>query len=176
MDAWIVGIIVGVVELVITTVVGLYIKHLWDKRQKEKQELQQLRDAERDRKDAERCNVMKEAVHDEVKVLDKTINDRCDGIEKEVNDRCDRIEENVEKRYNNMDQNIELLKEGLQEDLYVDLVHIHDDYKLRGWCSRAEKQDYDKLYKRYHNLGQNGVADKYHNYVMNLPDEAPKGE
>lgn len=46
-------------------------------------------------------------------------------------------------------------------------------YVKQGWISVEEKEDYHNLYERYHNLGKNGVMDKNHEIVMNLPTEKP---
>jgi len=40
-----------------------------------------------------------------------------------------------------------------------------------GYANRGMKHDYAKLYTRYHNLGQNGVADRLYHEVMDLPEE-----
>ena len=69
---------------------------------------------------------------------------------------------------------LKLVKNGLQKDLYVDLAHIYDEYKRKGYASLSEKRDYDTLYWAYHNLGKNGVADNMHEYVMNMPESKPR--
>ena len=70
-----------------------------------------------------------------------------------------------------------LVKDGLQKDLYLDLVYWHDLYVNKNHCaSISEKRDYETLYNTYHILGKNGVADKMFKAVMELPEAAPKGE
>ncbi len=79
----------------------------------------------------------------------------------------------INKKLDSIDNDLGLVKSGLQKDLYVDLVHIYNDYKDKGWASIGEKKDYDSLYWTYHNLGKNGVADNMHEFVMNLPETKP---
>lgn len=69
-----------------------------------------------------------------------------------------------------------LVKNGLQKDLYVDLTHIYNEYKAKGYATLAEKRDYDSLYWAYHNLGKNGVADSMHEYVMGMDEEKRKSK
>lgn len=38
-----------------------------------------------------------------------------------------------------------------------------------GYCSLPDKENYDNMYNRYHNLGKNGVMDSLHERVMALP-------
>ena len=71
-------------------------------------------------------------------------------------------------------EDLSLVKDGLQKDLYGDLVRIYSEYKDKKFATIEEKRDYDALYRSYHNLGQNGVADGMHKYVMEtLPDIKP---
>ena len=63
---WITGLVLIVIELTITTIVGLVIKTKWDKRQKEKEELERLKEEERCRADNARCDLVKATIHDEM--------------------------------------------------------------------------------------------------------------
>lgn len=60
---------------------------------------------------------------------------------------------------------------GIQALLMIQLEDKHDFYIERGWASFREKNIYDKLYKSYHNLGENGVMDAAYREVMNLPTQ-----
>lgn len=167
MEAWIVGLIMGAIELVITTVLGLLIKTWWTKKQKEKQELEELREQQRIQGEARRCDLVKETIHTEVVELEERLN-------KQSNDRYEKLNEQSNARFEKTQEEIALLKDGLQKDLYVDLCNIYDQYRSRikagGHISRGEKTEYDKIYWSYHNLGKNGVADKMHNEVMDMPE------
>ena len=146
----------GAIELVITTVLGLLIKTWWTKKQKEKEELEQLREQQRIQSEANRCELVKNAVHTEVIELEGRLNKQSDA------------------RFQKTQEEISLLKDGLQKDLYVDLCNIYDQYKNRiksgDYISRGEKTEYDKIYWSYHNLGKNGVADRMHSEVMDMPE------
>lgn len=165
---WILGIVVVLIQCALTTILGLVIKTKWDKKNKEREELEKLREEKRSTEQVKTCNSMKDTIHTEIVDLEKTLSEKSDY------------------RYNellsgqkSLQQDIGLLKDGLQKDLYVDLCNIYDQYKKRvklyGYITRGEKTEYDKLYWSYHNLGKNGVADRMHDEVMNMPEE-PKGE
>ena len=79
----------------------------------------------------------------------------------------------INDRLDNLTKDLVVIKDGLQKDMYIDLFHLGEEFKDAGWCSRAEKTDFDKIYWSYHNLGQNGMADALYNQVMQLPDEKP---
>lgn len=74
---------------------------------------------------------------------------------------------------NLMKSDVCLMKDGLQKDLYVDLVMIYKDLCKKGYATLEEKRDYNNLYLSYHRLGQNGIADGMHKHVMEM-DEEPK--
>jgi len=149
------------IQAALTTVLGLIIKKMWDKKEAEKKELEELREKTRQEGQNKTCNSMKEAIHTEVVELEARLNKQSDD------------------RFAEVKEDICLLKDGLQKDLYVDLCNIYDQYKARvkagGFISRGEKTEYDKIYWSYHKLGKNGVADGMHKAVMEMP-ESPKGE
>lgn len=63
----------------------------------------------------------------------------------------------------------EALEKGVQALLRNRLIYIHDKYCPMGDIPLYIKDDFDNLYQQYHNLGQNGVMDAFHEEVMNLP-------
>lgn len=65
-------------------------------------------------------------------------------------------------------EDVNLVKSGLQKDLYIDLAKIYKEYRKKGFATLEEKRDYDSLYQAYHSLGQNGIADGMHDYIMNM--------
>ena len=153
MNDWIVGLIVAAATIVfdtaLATIVGLIIKFKWDKRQKEKQELEALREENRQRKDQERCDVMKGIIHEEIEDLNLDFKAELKPI----------IED------------MDLMKKTMQKDVRRSLRQDGKMYCDRGYASQQEKTEFDELYWAYHNLGKNGVVDSLHDKVMNLPDE-----
>ncbi len=158
---WILGIVLVLIQFTLTTVLGLIIKKHWDKKEAEKKELEELRAHNQEEQENTRCKKMEEAVH------------------KEIVDMEDRFNAKSDKRYTELKEDIGLVKEGLQKDLYIDLVRIYDDlvakFNRKGFITREEKRDFDALYWSYHKLGKNGVADGMHDEVMAMTTN-PKGE
>ena len=161
MDGWVIGLIAVVGQTVITTLVGWIVKTWLDKKNQEREELEKLKERERASAEQQRCDLVKNTVHEEITSLEKRLNEQST------------------KRFEQTQSDIALLKDGLQKDLYVDLCNICDQYKKHikggGYITRGQKTEYDKIYWTYHNLGKNGVADGMHNEVMAMPEE-PKGE
>ena len=52
----------------------------------------------------------------------------------------------LKEEIKSLSDDLGLVKKGLQNDLYIDLVHLHDDYVARGYATRDNKRDYDTLY------------------------------
>jgi len=150
---WIVGIVMIVVEVTITTVAGLIIKHRWDKRQAEKEELRRLREEHRQQEDDARCKKMQDTVHSEMLDMKQELKDDIKPLQ----------------------EDLDLMKKTMQKDTRRSLRQDAHNFVVRGWASGQEKTEYDELYWCYHNLGKNGVVDSDHEKVMALPEE-PKGE
>ena len=149
MDGIVIGIIVAAIEVAVTTTVGLIINSVWSKKQKDREELERLREVERQQKaDA-----------------------RDAKLEKNFNDKIDRLEKKIDDDTTEIDNNIELMKKTMQKDVRRSLRQDGDMYVRRGWASHQEKTEYDELYWAYHNLGRNGVMDSLHDKVMDLPTE-----
>lgn len=79
----------------------------------------------------------------------------------------------VKEELKDVKEDLSKVKEGLQKDLYVDLVNIYNEHKKKNFATLEEKRDYDALYKSYHNLGQNGIADGMHDYVIHMSESKP---
>ena len=103
------------------------------------------------------------------KHLEQIKRDRQEEFREVVHDELEPVKEEV----GCIKSDLGLVKNGLQKDLYVDLVHLYNEYKERGYCTVGEKRDYDSIYWAYHNLGKNGVADSMHETVLQM-DETPK--
>lgn len=171
MEGWIVGLIMGAIELVITTILGLIIKTWWNKKQKEKEELEKLREEKRTTSEQKRCELVKLAVHEEVIQLENKVKEEFKESRKEAKEDIREVKQEVE----NINNDLISMKKTMQKDTRRSLRQDADLYIKRGWATSQEKTEYDELYWCYHNLGKNGVVDSDHKKVMELPD-APKGE
>lgn len=152
-ETWIVGILLTAVELIITTVLGLIIKKAWDKKEKEHQELEALREEKRQTAENARCDLMKDTIHVEV-----------EGVRKDFKTELEPIKDDLDN-----------MKKGMQKDIRRSLRQDGEVLLNRGYATQAEKTEFDELYWAYHNLGRNGVMDTLHDQIMNLPNK-PKGE
>lgn len=172
MEAWIVGLIMGAVELIITTVLGLIIKSWWNKKQKEKEELEQLREEKRATGEQQRCELVKSAIHEEVVQLERDLTKKSIERHAELKDEIKSVKNEVDTINNDLTS----MKKTMQKDTRRSLRQDAEMYIKRGWATGQEKTEYDELYWCYHNLGKNGVVDSDHNKVMELPENPPEGE
>lgn len=72
------------------------------------------------------------------------------------------------------DVDIKNIKAGLQAELMSDLEEKGESFIRRGYATTRDKEIYDKLYKAYHELGNNGVMTSMYEKVMALPLEKVK--
>ena len=149
METWVVGVILSVVELAITTIIGLIITRWWNKKRKEKEELERLREEQRVMDENSRFQMIKNTIYEEL----VEINNHFKSELKPITD------------------DVELIKKTIQKDVRRSLRQDGKMYCDRGWASHQEKTEFDELYWAYHNLGKNGVVDSLHEKVMDLPDE-----
>jgi len=167
MDSWIVALIVAVVQTVVTTIagtiVGLVIKNKWEKHKAEQEELDKLREEKRAAGEAQRCNLVKTAVHEEVQQLETKVKDEFTNLRKDFNGELQPI-----------CNDIDLMKRAMQKDVRRSLRKDGKKLLDRGWATQLEKTEFDELYWAYHNLGRNGVVDALHTQVMNLPEVEPE--
>lgn len=63
----------------------------------------------------------------------------------------------------------ETLRLGVQALLRNELMHSYKVFIAQGWIDIYDKQNFDNMYQRYHNLGKNGVMDSMHDEIMALP-------
>lgn len=143
------------IELIITTIVGFVINYYLKKRQKEHQELDQLRKTQM-------YDNFRDTIHQEVVSIKTEINVDMISLQNQVQNEVGRLE-----------ADLTLVKKGLQKDLYVDLCNIYHKLKHQKFATIQEKRDYHDLYVVYHNLGKNGVADSMYQEVMGMPDSLP---
>lgn len=166
MDGWIVGIIVAVAQTVVTTivgtVVGFFVKNKLARDKKEKEELETLREEARAQSEANRCNLVKQAIHEEVENLEKNVKTEFANLRKDFNGELKGICDDID-----------LMKGAMQKDIRRSLREDGRNLVQRGWASQQEKTEFDELYWAYHNLGRNGVVDALHDQVMHLPEMKP---
>ncbi len=161
------GIILAVVQTAITTIVGtvlgLIIKNKWEKAKKEREELDKLKEEKRAAGETKRCEIVKQAVHEEVEQLESKVKNEFVQLRSDFNGELKTICEDTD-----------IMKKAMQKDIRRS---IRQDGKLlidRGYATQLEKTEFDELYWAYHNLGKNGVVDALHEEVMHLPERKPR--
>ena len=65
----------------------------------------------------------------------------------------------------------ELIKKGLQSLIKTDLQNEYDEWIRKGYAPIHIKNELEKLYWVYHNLGKNGVMDSLRETFNKLPNE-----
>ena len=73
MDGWITGIIVGAIQTIVTTIIGLVINSKWNRQKKEKEELEKLREERRKQEYINREEALRLTVQQEVERLDEKV-------------------------------------------------------------------------------------------------------
>lgn len=63
---------------------------------------------------------------------------------------------------------------GVQALLRDRLYEVYDRYTEKGYAPRHVKDNFSNMYKRYHDLGVNGVMDQHFHVFMQLPDRPNK--
>lgn len=61
------------------------------------------------------------------------------------------------------------MKEGMQALLRDRLYELNGKCLRKRYATVSEKENFDNMYNRYHNLGQNGVMDATYKKFMTLP-------
>lgn len=61
------------------------------------------------------------------------------------------------------------LKEGMQALLRNELYELYGKCIRKKYATIEERTNFDNMYRRYHNLGQNGVMDDIYHKFMKLP-------
>ncbi len=162
LDGVVIGLIVAAVQTVITTIAGLIIKAKWDKEKKAKEELEKLREEKRASIENKRCEVVKQAVHEEIQQLDEKVTGEFKQLRSDFNGELKPICDDID-----------LMKRAMQKDVRRSLRQDGTALVERGWATQQEKTEFDELYWAYHNLGKNGVVDALHDQVMHLSEKQP---
>lgn len=155
-DIWnivIAFVVSTVVETSICTIIGLVIKHKWNKHQAEKQRLEELETENFSHAEDKRCEAMKETIYEQMKEM-------REGFKQDITP---------------LKNDVELMKKGMQKDIRRSLRQDGEAMVKKGYATQLEKTEFDELYWSYHNLGRNGVMDSLYEQVMGLPN-TPKGE
>lgn len=50
-------------------------------------------------------------------------------------------------------------KAGVQALLRNSLYHLYNECRHKGYATQSDRQNFENMYKQYHNLGANGVMD-----------------
>lgn len=65
---------------------------------------------------------------------------------------------------------------GVQALLRDRLIESYNRHIDNGYAPIYAKENFDNMYKQYHNLGVNGVMDELHSTFMELPTRPTKKE
>lgn len=68
------------------------------------------------------------------------------------------------------DQKTEAVCKGVQALLRDRLIDQYNRYSEKGYAPIYAKENFENMWKQYHNLGVNGVMDGVHENFMSLPD------
>lgn len=77
-------------------------------------------------------------------------------------------------RMKKQDSHQKALEYGVQALLRDRMLHCYNKYIEAGFAPIYAKENYEKMYRQYHELGGNGVMTHLHEEFMALPTE--KGE
>lgn len=64
------------------------------------------------------------------------------------------------------------IKLGIQALLRDRLYQLYDKHMEEGFAPIDVKENFENLYKQYHNLGENGVMDESHDKFKELPTKS----
>lgn len=71
------------------------------------------------------------------------------------------------------EHDLNVLKVGVQALLRNNLYSIYQEWIPQRWAPMTVRENFENLYKSYHNLGSNGVMDHYYEEFMDLPIVKP---
>lgn len=54
------------------------------------------------------------------------------------------------------------------------LIHAHDKYVRRGWCTPEQKREITQWHDAYKSRGHNHLIEHYNEDILDLPDEPPE--
>lgn len=68
------------------------------------------------------------------------------------------------------DRRTEAVGLGVQALLRDRLLSTYNHYERKGYAPIYAKENFENMWKQYHNLGVNGVMDNLHEKFMDLPE------
>ena len=77
----------------------------------------------------------------------------------------------IVKKIKVQDKKIEAMCYGTQALLRDRLITSYNKYKYKGYAPIYAKENFENMWKQYHNLGANGVMDEIHEKFKNLPTQ-----
>ena len=106
----------------------------------------------------------KEKEEETQKVLSK-----IDNLETHIEE----IKNIQDRNYKKTDEDIALLKLGSQATIKNELKIRYEKWLKLGYAPVDAKDDLERMYKVYHQLGANGVMDSLREKFLALPDAVP---
>lgn len=82
----------------------------------------------------------------------------------------------ISHRMKEHDKKINAVCLGTQALLRDRLIDKYNKFTELGYAPIWAKQNFENMYKQYHNLGVNGVMDEMYHTFIELPTEPPKKE
>lgn len=74
-------------------------------------------------------------------------------------------------KFTNNIKRVEALERGVQALLRDRLYQSYTHYSERGYAPIQARENFENMWRQYHNLGKNGVMDSIHEKFMDLPTE-----
>ena len=99
-------------------------------------------------------------------VLNKIIN-----APKKQRERREAEEKSLKAEFEKIDLSLLVIKAGLQAVLKNELKVRYFKWIDLGYAPEDAKDDLERMYTAYHNLGANGVMDKHRERFLNLPSK-----
>ena len=96
-------------------------------------------------------------------VIKETLREEMAPIKQEVAE--------VRSEFAEVKEGNNLIKSGLQSLIKTDLEDAYDGWIRKGYAPIHIKNELEKLYWVYHNLGKNGVMDSLRDTFNKLPNE-----
>lgn len=129
--------------------IGYATKAFWEnKAERKKQSTEEYKKAQRE----ESKSMMREVIKEELKPINESISALSDDIKK-------------------LQESDDLQKESLQSILRDRLYELYNLCLHKGFASLDERENFENMYQKYHNLGMNGVMDDIHEKFFRLPVE-----
>ena len=81
------------------------------------------------------------------------------------------LRDDVQSKDTRTHEDLKFVKEGLQAVLKNELKVRYFKWLELGFAPEDAKEDLERMYIAYHNLGANGVMDRLRERFLNLPEE-----